>query len=32
MKEFLEANPDAIPAGMQANQKYVIHVRKPTKK
>jgi hypothetical protein len=32
MKEFLESNPDAIPVGMQANQKYVIHVRKPTKK
>lgn len=32
MKEFLTANPDAIPAGLQANQKYVIHVRKPTKK
>lgn len=32
MKEFLEANPDAIPTGLQASQKYVIHVRKPTKK
>lgn len=32
MKQFLEDNPDAVPAGLQADRKYVIQVRKPTSK
>jgi len=32
MKEFLAENPDAVPAGLQAKQQYVISVRKPTNK
>jgi len=32
MQEFLKDNPDAIPAGLQANRKYIISVRKPPKK
>ena len=31
MKEFLEANPDLSPAGLQVRRKYIISVRKPTK-
>lgn len=32
MKEFLVDNPDVLPQGLQANTKYVISVRKPSKK
>lgn len=32
MKEFLSENPDEMPPGLQANQKYVITVRKPSSK
>lgn len=32
MKQFLEENPDTLPIGLQADRKYVIHVRKPTGK
>lgn len=32
MKEFLAENPDLCPQGLQANSKYTISVRKPTKK
>ena len=32
MREFLETNPDAFPAGLQAERKYTVQVRKPTKK
>ena len=32
MAEFLEANPDVAPPGLQANRKYVVSVRKPPKK
>ena len=32
MKQFLEENPDAMPAGLQCDRKYVVSVRKPTKK
>jgi hypothetical protein len=32
MREFLENNPDAFPAGLQAERKYAVQVRKPTKK
>lgn len=32
MREFLENNPDAFPAGLQAERKYTVQVRKPTKK
>jgi len=32
MKEFLADNPDVLPQGLQANTKYVISVRKPSKK
>lgn len=32
MKEFLADNPDLCPMGLQANTKYIISVRKPTKK
>jgi len=32
MKEFLEDHPDLSPAGLQINRKFVISVRKPTKK
>ncbi len=32
MKQFLEENPDVVPAGLQADRKYVIQVRKPTAK
>ena len=32
LKEFLEENPDKLPIGLQADRKYIIHVRKPTDK
>jgi len=32
MKDFLMEHPDAVPAGLQADRKYVITVRKPTAK
>lgn len=32
MKQFLEENPDALPVGLQVDNKYVVHVRKPTEK
>lgn len=32
MKQFLEENPDAFPAGLQCERKYAITVRKPTNK
>lgn len=32
MKQFLGDNPDLHPAGLQADRKYVISVRKPTNK
>ena len=32
MREFLETNPDVFPVGMQAERKYTVQVRKPTKK
>jgi len=32
MREFLENNPDAFPVGMQAERKYTVQVRRPTKK
>lgn len=30
MREFLEANPEAYPAGLQLDRKYVIQVRRPS--
>lgn len=32
MKEFLEENPDVLPAGLNNDRKYVIQVRKPSNK
>lgn len=32
MKQFLEENPEAFPAGLQCDRKYAVTVRKPTKK
>lgn len=32
MKQFLEENPDLFPAGMQADRKFTVQVRKPTSK
>jgi len=32
MKQFLEENPDVLPAGLQADRKYTVQVRKPTSK
>jgi len=32
MKEFLADNPDQMPVGLQTNRKYILSVRKPTKK
>lgn len=32
MKQFLEENPDALPIGLQVDNKYVIQVRKPSEK
>jgi len=30
MKQFLQENPDVYPAGLQADNKYTIQVRRPT--
>jgi len=32
MREFLENNPDVLPVGLQAERKFTVQVRKPTKK
>lgn len=32
MQQFLDDNPDLLPAGLQIDRKYVIQVRKPTNK
>lgn len=32
MKQFMEENPDVLPIGLQVDNKYVVHVRKPTEK
>ncbi len=32
MQQFLDENPDAMPAGLQIDRKYVVQVRKPTTK
>lgn len=32
MKQFMEENPDLLPIGLQVDNKYVVHVRKPTEK
>ena len=32
VKQFLEENPDVLPAGLQAERKFVLSVRKPTGK
>jgi hypothetical protein len=32
MKQFLQENPDEMPPGLQADNKFVIQVRKPTAK
>ena len=32
MREFLENNPDVLPIGLQAERKFTVQVRKPTKK
>ena len=32
MKQFLEYNPDLMPAGLQVNRKYIVSVLKPRKK
>lgn len=32
MKQFLEDNPDVLPAGLQANRKFTVQVRRPTGK
>lgn len=32
MKQFMEENPDLLPVGLQVDNKYVVHVRKPTEK
>lgn len=32
MKQFLEENPDVLPVGLQADNKYVVYVRKPSEK
>lgn len=32
MKQFIEENPDVLPIGLQVDNKYVVHVRKPTEK
>ena len=32
MKQFMEENPDVLPVGLQVDNKYVVHVRKPTEK
>jgi len=32
MKQFIQDNPEAFPAGLQCDSKYVVQVRKPTNK
>ena len=32
VKQFLEDNPDLVPAGLQSDRKYAVQVRKPTAK
>jgi len=32
MKQFLQDNPEAFPAGLQCDRKYIVQVRKPTNK
>lgn len=32
MRQFLEDNPDIMPAGLQADRKFTVQVRKPTSK
>ena len=32
MKQFLEENPDVLPVGLQADNKYTVYVRKPSEK
>jgi hypothetical protein len=32
MKQFLDENPDLMPMGLQVDNKYIVQVRKPTKK
>jgi hypothetical protein len=32
MKQFLQDNPEAFPAGLQCDRSYVVQVRKPTNK
>lgn len=32
MRQFLEENPDKLPAGLQNERKYAVQVRKPTAK
>lgn len=32
IRQFLEDNPDVIPAGLQSDRKYAVQVRKPTAK
>jgi hypothetical protein len=32
MKQFLEENPDVLPVGLQADNKYAVYVRKPSEK
>jgi predicted lipid-binding transport protein (Tim44 family) len=32
MKQFLDENPDAMPMGLQIDNKYIVQVRKPTGK
>jgi hypothetical protein len=32
VKQFLEDNPGVLPVGLQVDNKYVVHVRKPTEK
>jgi hypothetical protein len=32
MKQFIAENPEAFPAGLQCDRKYVIQIRKPTNK
>jgi hypothetical protein len=32
MKQFLDENPEAFPAGLQCDRKYAVTVRKPTNK
>jgi hypothetical protein len=32
IKQFMEDNPGVLPVGLQVDNKYVVHVRKPTEK